>query len=546
MKSGSTKKVLLAALLAFLAPLIVAAGDDFPVSNWTVPMYSLDGLGKAVDATDPRAFSGVQPCRVTDTRGNGAPIQGGAFTGGADVRNWDIDGICGIPTGVDAVSVNFTVVGPAASGFLVSWPTGGPVPPVSILNFTAGETVANAAIVPVSAGGSITVNVSAATHVLMDVNGYFSNSLFDPQRVFRIDNNSTVATIIAVNSSTTCSGACGIEGYTSSNSGGYAIYGNATAVTGAQIGVWGEANSPNDFTSGVLGNSDAAVGRVFGVIGDNDSDAGCSGGVWGRSGLNTFPCVVNGAVGVLGSSNQGSFGKGVAGYGSQQGVTGLRINFTTGAIATRGYLGFTGASGVHSDQDVTAGGAKPFVVPYDGDPTKQIMFIAAEADEAVVFTRGRVKLERGLATIKVPDHFLKVAEPEGWSVQLTPIGDMATLAVMRMDTTSGEIVVKGSRNVSAFYRIEAVRAGYAGFQPVQDNLYFVPESGASRMDNWPERTKEILIRNKIYDADGMPNMETAEKLGWKAKWDKAEAEYKARAKAEAEQEENGNYTGKEK
>src|SRR5205823_7634121 len=90
------------------------------------------------------------------------------------VRNYALPGICGLPTSIAAVSVNFTVVGTTGPGFLVSWPTGGAVPPVSILNFSAGQTVANAAVVLTSTNGSITVNVSAPTHLLVDINGYYA------------------------------------------------------------------------------------------------------------------------------------------------------------------------------------------------------------------------------------------------------------------------------------------------------------------------------------------------------------------------------------
>jgi hypothetical protein len=124
--------------------------------------------------TSPLPFIGLAPCRIVDTRGNGAPIQGGMFTGGSDVRNYAVAGICGIPTLAQALSLNFTVVGPTGSGFLVSWPTGGAVPPVSILNFNVGDVRNNAAVVPTNASVSFTVNVSAATHLIIDVNGYYA------------------------------------------------------------------------------------------------------------------------------------------------------------------------------------------------------------------------------------------------------------------------------------------------------------------------------------------------------------------------------------
>src|SRR5881296_956766 len=158
------------------------------IANWAAPSTWSPARGAGVhtlsDATNPVPFIGLAPCRILDTRGNGAPIQGGIFTGGSDVRNYTIPPICGVPSGagVAAVSLNFTVTSPGqtAAGFLLAWPTGGAVPPVSVLNWDhVPAQIANAAVVPTSAGVSITVNVSAPTHVIMDVNGYYydGNSL---------------------------------------------------------------------------------------------------------------------------------------------------------------------------------------------------------------------------------------------------------------------------------------------------------------------------------------------------------------------------------
>ena len=49
------------------------------------------------------------------------------------------------------------------------------MPPVSTLNFLAGETVANAAIVPLSSDGSVSVvfGVSGGD-VILDTTGYYS------------------------------------------------------------------------------------------------------------------------------------------------------------------------------------------------------------------------------------------------------------------------------------------------------------------------------------------------------------------------------------
>jgi hypothetical protein len=86
-------------------------------------------------------------------------------------------GACGIPETALALSLNFTVVAPAGAGHLTVWPTGVPEPAVSTLNYLAGQTVANAAIVTLGTGGQITVESFAAAHLVVDVNGYFANTV---------------------------------------------------------------------------------------------------------------------------------------------------------------------------------------------------------------------------------------------------------------------------------------------------------------------------------------------------------------------------------
>jgi hypothetical protein len=78
-----------------------------------------------------------------------------------------------VPDGAIAVSVNVTVTGASAAGTLVAW-AGPPAvqPNTSNVNVAAGQTVANAAVVPLDQLGRIQVNVSGgAAHVIVDVNG---------------------------------------------------------------------------------------------------------------------------------------------------------------------------------------------------------------------------------------------------------------------------------------------------------------------------------------------------------------------------------------
>jgi uncharacterized protein YvpB len=79
-----------------------------------------------------------------------------------------------VPADATAVSVNVTVTEPSNNGFLTVYPAGEGTPNSSNLNFLAGETVANLAIVPVGAGGQIAIyNAIGTVQVVVDLQGYF-------------------------------------------------------------------------------------------------------------------------------------------------------------------------------------------------------------------------------------------------------------------------------------------------------------------------------------------------------------------------------------
>ena len=125
----------------------------------------------------------IAPCRVVDTRRapgayGGPPVPGG---GQRSFTITDPAGACGIPTGINgakAVSVNVTVINPPGLGDMRFWPANQPVPPNSTINFRAGNTRANNAILSLSSSGSGALAVqndmtSGAANVSIDVNGYF-------------------------------------------------------------------------------------------------------------------------------------------------------------------------------------------------------------------------------------------------------------------------------------------------------------------------------------------------------------------------------------
>jgi hypothetical protein len=66
-----------------------------------------------------------------------------------------------------------TVVPKGPLGYLTMFPSGAARPFVSTLNSVDGRVKANAAIVPAGAGGAVSVYVTNASDVVLDINGYF-------------------------------------------------------------------------------------------------------------------------------------------------------------------------------------------------------------------------------------------------------------------------------------------------------------------------------------------------------------------------------------
>jgi hypothetical protein len=120
------------------------------------------------------SFFTVTPCRVFDTREVSGPTLGAPLTCGT-VQSFAVAGECGVPASAEAVSLNLTGTGSTAQGNLRLFASGTPAPLASSLNYAAGQTRANNAVAPLSAGGQISVlcSPSGTTHVVLDVNGYF-------------------------------------------------------------------------------------------------------------------------------------------------------------------------------------------------------------------------------------------------------------------------------------------------------------------------------------------------------------------------------------
>jgi hypothetical protein len=123
--------------------------------------------------TDELAFYPIEPCRMVDTRLPNGPLGGPAVIR-QQRRTFPVAQICNVPTNVGAYSLNVTAVPSSPLGFVTLWPTGRSQPLASTLNALTGTVTANAAISPSGTNGSLDVFATDATHMVMDVNGYFA------------------------------------------------------------------------------------------------------------------------------------------------------------------------------------------------------------------------------------------------------------------------------------------------------------------------------------------------------------------------------------
>jgi len=158
---------------------VVRLGADGKVSLYALRALDLvaDVAGYWVGASTATAgrYVAAGPVRILDTRnGTGAPAgrvpDGGTLTIAVTGRG-------GVPAGgVSAVILNVTATDATQAGFVTAWPTGLDRPLASNLNVgQAGETIANLVMVPVGAGGGISMYALKSVDLVADVLGYFTD-----------------------------------------------------------------------------------------------------------------------------------------------------------------------------------------------------------------------------------------------------------------------------------------------------------------------------------------------------------------------------------
>ena len=130
------------------------------------------------------SFGALTPGRLLETRvGPNWETVDGQFEGvgrrsAGQVTEVVVADRGGVPADAGAVAVNLTVINPSARGYATLWPCGVDQPTTSSLNYMAGQTVANSAVVKVGTGGKVCIYTRQATDIVLDTTGFFPNGSF--------------------------------------------------------------------------------------------------------------------------------------------------------------------------------------------------------------------------------------------------------------------------------------------------------------------------------------------------------------------------------
>lgn len=175
-------------------------------SSWKGPGTIVLEPGQAITNTigslsTDLVFTPITPCRIVDTRLATGGWFGKLGPGGAQLDNWFSVGLAnfaaqggatscpGMPTSFKpaGIAINVTSTGQTGPGNLRVVACGAGTPTVSLLNYTAGVNLANAAVVssasatcslgpPAGAGPSdiYVLAGNSATDVVIDIMGYFA------------------------------------------------------------------------------------------------------------------------------------------------------------------------------------------------------------------------------------------------------------------------------------------------------------------------------------------------------------------------------------
>jgi hypothetical protein len=138
----------------------------------------------------------------------------------------------------------------------------------------------------------------------------------------------------------------------------------------------------------------------------------------------------------------------------------IAVYDSAGATQARMYVNGDGYGVLGAD-------LKAFCVPDPEDATRDIWYGCIEGPEVAMYVRGTARLVNGRARIELPDHFRKLADEQGMTVQLTPLSPVSKgLCVVRKGLDGIEVaeLLNGRGNYEFDWRVEAVRKEFRDFR----------------------------------------------------------------------------------
>ncbi|MCU1393798.1 MAG: hypothetical protein JWM34_2226 [Ilumatobacteraceae bacterium] len=144
-------------------------GDVCAVSSVATDVV-VDLQGEMADAA---GYTAISPVRMVDTRSPiGVPVVGRTTPG--QIVELSFPEQSGIPAAVDSVVVNVTATDAVSSGYITVFPCDRPTPVASNVNIEPGETRPNLVVSAVGSAGTICVTTNTATHIVVDLQGWFA------------------------------------------------------------------------------------------------------------------------------------------------------------------------------------------------------------------------------------------------------------------------------------------------------------------------------------------------------------------------------------
>ncbi|GAA4457865.1 LamG-like jellyroll fold domain-containing protein [Phytohabitans houttuyneae] len=120
------------------------------------------------------SFTPTPPTRIVDSRSGLGGIDGPLQA--SNTMTVTIAGAAGVPAGVKAVAINYTILSPDTAGWVTTYADGTTLPGVSGLQYQVNANIANMTIAPVGSNGKIKIYKHGGlnAHLIVDVLGYFA------------------------------------------------------------------------------------------------------------------------------------------------------------------------------------------------------------------------------------------------------------------------------------------------------------------------------------------------------------------------------------